>query len=41
MPTDFGELVAKVREFVGPVLDAVAAGDDFTMAWTPGHGWTP
>jgi hypothetical protein len=40
MPTDFAEVVARVREFAGPVLDAVAAGDVFDMDWTPEGAWT-
>lgn len=41
MQTDFGEVVAKVRDFAGPALDAVAAGEEFPMEWTPEGGWTP
>jgi predicted nucleotidyltransferase component of viral defense system len=41
MPTDFAEVVAKVRDFAGPVLDAVAVGEEFPMDWTPEGGWTP
>lgn len=41
MPTDFGEVVAEVREFSAPALDAVAAGEEFPMEWTPDGGWHP
>lgn len=40
MPRDFAEVVAGVRDFAGPVLDAVSAGEDFDMDWTPDGGWT-
>lgn len=39
MPDDFAEVVAGVRDFAGPVLDAVSAGEDFDMDWTPDAGW--
>lgn len=41
MPDDFAEVVAKVRDFAGPALDAVAAGNDFALDWTPEEGWSP
>lgn len=41
MSTGFGEVVGKVRDFAAPVLDAVAAGEEYPMEWTPEGGWTP
>lgn len=46
MPEDFTEVVAKVRNFATPLLDAVAAGEGFEMdwisegGWNSKHGWT-
>lgn len=40
MPSDYADVVAKVRDFAAPALDAVAAGEEFGMDWIPGEGWS-
>ena len=41
MPSDYADVVAKVRDFAAPVLDAVATGEEFGMDWMPDSGWAP
>ena len=39
VPTAFGEVVAAVAAFLGPVATALAAGRPFGSRWTPPGGW--
>lgn len=39
-PKAFADIVALVREFVHPVLDAASSGDPFTAEWIPGGPWS-
>ncbi|MBP7559226.1 MAG: nucleotidyl transferase AbiEii/AbiGii toxin family protein [Armatimonadetes bacterium] len=38
-PADLDEVVTAVREFMGPVLKAVAAGEPFAAMWHPPGPW--
>jgi len=38
-PEDFSEVVAGVREFVSPVLNAAVADKSLRGRWSPGEGW--
>jgi hypothetical protein len=36
----FAQVVAELRRFLLPVLEAVRGGRDFTQIWEPGRHWT-
>lgn len=38
-PEDFADVAARIREFVGPVLDAVSQEKALDMDWDPARGW--
>jgi predicted nucleotidyltransferase component of viral defense system len=38
-PETLIEVTSEVRKFVGPVLAAAVASDDFATHWKPGLGW--
>jgi predicted nucleotidyltransferase component of viral defense system len=38
-PQDFGQVGERLRAFLGPVVDALAAGEEHERHWNAGGGW--
>jgi hypothetical protein len=41
VPTQLRETVRLIAAFLGPILRAISAGEEFNAHWSPGGPWTP